>query len=177
MDEITKVYDGNVQMIDSSIVRVHQHAAGAKRGGDRCMGRSRGGLTTKIHVLADRLAGRSLGAHPWTNARWPGGGRIAGGTFRGRRRARRQSLRCRCDPRAAEAQGAAPNIPARSTRKTRFCFSRRLYKARNRIERLFNKLKQFRRVATRYEKLAATFIAMIKLACVRLWLRGYESTT
>ena len=38
-----------------------------------------------------------------------------------------------------EAQGAAPNIPARSTRKARFCFSRRLYKARNRIERLFNK--------------------------------------
>ena len=55
-----------------------------------------------------------------------------------------------------EAQGAAPNIPARSTRKERVCFSRTLYKARNRIERLFNKLKQFRRVATRYDKLAAS---------------------
>ena len=87
-------------------------------------------------------------------------------------------LRCRCDPRAeSKPRGAAPNIPARSTRKARFCFSRTLYKARNRIERLFNKLKQFRRVATRYDKLAATFTAMIKLACVRLWLRGYKSTS
>ena len=43
MDAVVEAYDGNVQMIDSSSVRVHQHAAGAKKGGpDRCMGRSRG---------------------------------------------------------------------------------------------------------------------------------------
>jgi transposase len=75
-----------------------------------------------------------------------------------------------------ETRGAAPNIPARCTRKERVCFSRRRCKARNRIEPFFNKLEQFRRIATRYDKLAASFIAMIKLACVRLWLRGYEST-
>ena len=49
-----------------------------------------------------------------------------------------------------------------------------LYRLRNRIERAFNK--QFRRIATRYEKLAANFLAMIKSATVRLWLRAYEST-
>lgn len=51
MHAIIKAHDGNVQMFDSSIVRVHQHAAGAKKGSrDRCVGRGRRGLTTKIHA-------------------------------------------------------------------------------------------------------------------------------
>ena len=48
---------------------------------------------------------------------------------------------------------------------------------RNLIERFFSKLKHFRRVATRYDKLAANFLAMVQLASMRLWLRAYESTT
>ena len=46
----------------------------------------------------------------------------------------------------------------------------------NRVERFFNKLKQFRRIATRYEKLAAIYLAMIKIATIRIWLRFNEST-
>jgi Transposase DDE domain len=46
---------------------------------------------------------------------------------------------------------------------------------RNLIERYFSKLKHFRRVATRYDKLAANFLAMVQLASIRLWLRAYES--
>jgi len=54
MDAITAAHDGDVQMIDSTSVRAHQQAATAKRGGaDHCLGRSRGGLTTKIHVVVD----------------------------------------------------------------------------------------------------------------------------
>ena len=53
MDAIVKAHDGKVQMIDSSIVRVHQHASGVKKSGVRCVGRSRGGLTTKIHARVD----------------------------------------------------------------------------------------------------------------------------
>lgn len=75
-----------------------------------------------------------------------------------------------------EAQGAAPNIPDRSNRKERHCFSKRLYKERNRIERFFNKIKYFRRLATRYDKLGSTFMAMVKLAAIRIWLRFNEST-
>jgi transposase len=45
------------------------------------------------------------------------------------------------------------------------------------IERFFSKLKHFRRVATRYDKLAANFLAMVQLASMRLWLHAYESTT
>jgi transposase len=44
------------------------------------------------------------------------------------------------------------------------------------VERFFNKIKQYRRVATRYDKLAANYLAFIKLASIRLWLRVYEST-
>ena len=75
-----------------------------------------------------------------------------------------------------QAQGAVPNIPDKSSRKEKHCFSKTLYKERNLVERFFNKIKQFRRIATRYEKLAQNFCAMINLASVRIWLRHYEST-
>ena len=51
-----------------------------------------------------------------------------------------------------------------------------LYRARNLVERFFNKIKQCRRVATRYDKLAANYLAFIQLASIRLWLRVNEST-
>ncbi len=73
-------------------------------------------------------------------------------------------------------QGATPNIPPKSNRRWKPCFSNRLYRERNLIERFFSKLKHFRRVATRYDKLAANFLAMVQLASMRLWLRAYEST-
>jgi transposase len=49
-------------------------------------------------------------------------------------------------------------------------FNRALYKERNYVERAINRLKQFRRVATRYEKRAANFLAMVTLACILLWM-------
>jgi transposase len=51
-----------------------------------------------------------------------------------------------------------------------------LYRARNLVERFFNRIKQCRRIATRYDKLAANYLAFIKLAAIRIWLRAYEST-
>jgi len=75
-----------------------------------------------------------------------------------------------------EAQGAVPNIPAKSNRKWKPCFSKGLYRERNLVERFFSKLKHFRRVSTRYDKLAENFLAMVQIASMRLWLRVYEST-
>ena len=75
-----------------------------------------------------------------------------------------------------QEQGATPNIPPKSNRRWKPCFSKRLYRERNLIERFFSKLKHFRRVATRYDKLAANFLAMVQLASLRLWLRAYEAT-
>ena len=74
-----------------------------------------------------------------------------------------------------KAQDAVPIFPDRSTATTPHALSRVLYRMRNRVERFFNKLKQFRRVATRYEKLASNYLAMIKIATIRIWLRTNQS--
>jgi transposase len=76
----------------------------------------------------------------------------------------------------ATERGAWANIPPRCNRKEPICFSPHLYRARNLVERFFNKIKQCRRVATRYDKLAANYLAFIQLASIRLWLRVNEST-
>ena len=68
-------------------------------------------------------------------------------------------------------QGAWANVPPRRSRREPICFSPHLYRARNLVERFFNKIKQCRQVATRYDKLAANHLAFIQLASIRLWLR------
>jgi transposase len=69
------------------------------------------------------------------------------------------------------------NIPPKANRKDPICFSPFLDKARNLVERFFNKGKQFRRIATRYDKLAENYLAALKLVSIRIWLRGNESTS
>lgn len=78
---------------------------------------------------------------------------------------------------AVTEQKAWANIPPKANRKDQMCFSPFLYKARNLVERFFNRAKQFRRIATRYDKLAENYLAALKLVSVRIWLRGNESTS
>lgn len=73
--------------------------------------------------------------------------------------------------------GAQPNIPSCSRRVVRRSVDPAIYRQRNLVERFFCKLKQFRRVATRFDKLARNFLAAVLLASTRLWLRAYESTS
>ena len=77
----------------------------------------------------------------------------------------------------ARQQGAWANIRPKRNRKDPVCFSPYLYRARNLIERFFSKIKQCRRVATRYDKLAANYLAFVKLASIRIWLSPRPSTT
>ena len=56
------------------------------------------------------------------------------------------------------------------------CFSPYLYRARNLVERFFNKIKQCRCIATRYDRRAANYFAFVKLTSIRPWPRAYEST-
>lgn len=72
--------------------------------------------------------------------------------------------------RIAEA-GTEVVIPPKRNRKVQRDYDVDLYKQRNRIERFFNKLKQFRRVATRYDKLLVNFMGFVKLAAIAIWLR------
>jgi transposase len=74
----------------------------------------------------------------------------------------------------AVQRGAWANIPPRCNRSEPICFSPYLYRARNLVERFFNKIKQCRRVATRYNKLAANYLAFIQFSSIRLWLRVNE---
>lgn len=67
-------------------------------------------------------------------------------------------------------KGATPIIPRRSTEKKRERFNRGLYRERNQVERLINSLKQNRRIATRYEKYAVNYLAMLTIASIILWL-------
>ena len=72
---------------------------------------------------------------------------------------------------AINLKGAEPVIPSRSLRKMPREYDRHIYKERNAIERMFNKIKQFRRVATRYDKLAVAYISFLHVAAIVVWLR------
>jgi transposase len=177
MSALASAFDSAVHMIDTSIVRVHQHAACITRNRSQSMGRSRGGLTSKIHAVVDtnglpvRLALTADEAHD---------NRLAGKLL-----SRLKSGTMLLADRGYDAywirafvrqQGAWANIPPKRNRIEALCFSPYLYRARNLVERFFNKIKQCRRVATRYDKLAANYLAFIQLASIRLWLRVNEST-
>ena len=141
------------------------------------MGRSRGGLSTKIHALvdADGLPIR-LSLTPGQASDVHGAQALLNDLRRGSVVLADKGYDADWIREMIEAQEAAPNIPDKSNRKVRHCFSKVLYKERNKVERFFNKIKHYRRVATRYEKLGDNFLAMVKLAAIRVWLRSIEST-
>jgi transposase len=89
----------------------------------------------------------------------------------------RPRLRRRLDQRACHEEGRVANIPPKSNRNDPICFSPYLYRARNQVERFFNKIKHCRRIATRYDGLAANYLAFVQLASIRLWLHANESTS
>lgn len=141
------------------------------------MGRSRGGLTTKIHARVDakgrpvRLLISPGNDHDAVCAEALLAGLDEGAVVIADKGYDADSIRA-----CIRDQGAIPNIPNRSNRKTKFRWTKAIYRERNHVERFFSKLKQFRRIATRYDKLGANFFAFVKLASVRIWLRSIEST-
>ena len=142
------------------------------------MGRSRGGLTTKIHALVDanglpiEIVLSKGQAHDGPVAKRLLDHVSKGSIVLGDKAYDADSLR----DDIAERGGWA-NIPSKSNRRESAPFSAFLYRYRNLIERFINKLKHFRAIATRYEKHAENYLALIKLAAVRLWLRANESVT
>ena len=177
MDALAGAHDAAVQMVDTSVVRVHQHGSCIAGNREQHMGRSRGGLTSKIHAVVDA---NGLPVRLGLTAGEVHDNRLCSVLLTGLR-PRTMLLADRgydADWIRALAicQGAWANIPPKCNRKDPICFSPFLYRARNLVERFFNKIKQCRRVATRYDKLAANYLAFVKLACIRLWLRVYEFT-
>jgi transposase len=76
----------------------------------------------------------------------------------------------RANRRYLRSRGMRCTIPRRRDERRRGPFDREAYRQRNRVERCINRLKQFRRVATRYEKRATNFLGMVTLAALTLWL-------
>ncbi len=70
---------------------------------------------------------------------------------------------------------AAAVIPPKKNRKTQRDYDKQLYKNRNQIERFFNRLKHFRRIATRYDKLVSSFLALVKLAAALIRIPKFPS--
>ncbi|QNB16062.1 IS5 family transposase [Paraburkholderia tropica] len=152
-------------LIDSLIVRAHQYSAGARKNGPQALGRSRGGLTTKLHLAVDN-AGRpllliategqvsdiscanELVEHLRTCAVIADKGYDSNAFVESIRTTRAKAV-----------------ILPRSNRTTKRRYSRVLYRTRNIDERFFSRIKHFRRVATRYDKLAGNYLAFASLAC------------
>ena len=149
-----------------------------KRGSeDKALGRSRGGLSTKIHLLTNGL-GEPLRL---SSDRRPGSGisrgPAAAGTGVKPRRCSptRAMTRTRSSPKS-RASEQPPSSHPDAVEKCSGSHDRTLYKLRNRIERCFNRLKQFRRLATRYCKRRPCFQATVALACSWLHLIKYVDT-
>lgn len=68
-----------------------------------------------------------------------------------------------------DARGTEAVIPPRKNRKTQYDYDKAIYKQRNIIERMFCRLKDWRRIATRYDKLASSFAAAVAIAAVIIW--------
>jgi transposase len=136
------------------------------------MGRSRGGLTTKIHALVDAnglpifLKLTEGQAHDGRSAADMLGGLGEGQVLLADRGYDSDALR-----ETLAAQGAWGNIKPMPGRVNIPVFSPFLYRLRNLVERFFNKLRHFRAIATRFEKHDANYLALVKLAAVKIWMR------
>ena len=166
--------DDEYLMIDSSIMRIHQDGSNPKGGQMRqAMGKSRGGLSTKVHMACDALG-------------YPLSCVITGGERHDATQAKTLLQRHLKENSYALLDAGYDSDELRSIvdtnrstsviayRKNRIIipeFDKHLYKERHKIENLFQKLKRYRRIATRYEKTHSHFKAMVTFASILLYVR------
>ena len=173
LEAISSNYDGESVMIDATIVRAHPCAAGYEKGQhDReALGRSKGGFTTKIHAVVDAL-GQALKfsltpgqRHDITQASYL----IEG--FENSNVIADKGYDSKNFIEQIEKQQCTPVIPPRSNRKDPREYDQHLYKERHLVECFFNKIKHFRRVFSRFDKKASSFMGFLAYASLLLWLR------
>ena len=155
----------------------HSAATLKKSRPDRCLGRSRGGLNTKIHALTDEcgLAVRFV-ITPSNTHDIRAAAELLFAVQPRQMILRDKAYDANWLRDYVSERGSRPNIPPKSWRKSPICFSPWLYMKRNLVERVFNKLKYFRTISTGYDKFGSTFYAMVQLARIRVRLSRYEST-
>ena len=135
------------------------------------MGKSRGGLSTKIHAAVDALGNpvRLLLTAGQVSEHTQAEALIDG--FSADFVLADKGYDSDAFVEVIKGSGATPVIPPRSNRITPRDYDKEIYKERNLVERLFQKLKEYRRVATRYERLALNYMTMLSLVCILIWLK------
>ena len=141
-----------------------------KQHDNEAMGKSRGGLSTKIHAAVDALGNPvrfilTAGQHSEIKQ---ANSLIAG--FSADYVIADKGYDADAFIATVETAEAIAVIPPRRNRKTTREYDEHLYRERNLVERVFQKLKHYRRIATRYERLAITYQAMLSLVAVVIWL-------
>ena len=163
--------------IDSTMIRAHMSAAGAPKsaGGQEAQsfGRSRGGFSTKIHIKVDALGlPLKMVLTPGQRGDMPGAWLLCQDSDV-------QATAVMCDTaydsndfRAYWSDlGVEAVIPSNPTRKKLIPHDKHLYKARHVVECFINKMKWYRRISTRYDKLDQTYLSFLHLAACLIWLR------
>ena len=165
--------DHEYVMIDSTSMRVHAHAANPAGGQiAQGMGRSKASLSTKVHMACDAL-GYPLGfiltganVSDFDQAKPLIKRHLQPGSYAIMDKGYDSDAIREC----VNQQGGVAVIAIHPSRSQKPAFDEHLYRERHRIENLFARLKTYRRIATRYEKLLSSFTAMLSLACILLWL-------
>jgi transposase len=145
--------------------------SGRKRGAEaQAIGRSRGGRTTKIHAVCDAI-GRAIAIEvtPGQLGDVRAAAQLLGQLPPSRRCAADTAYDSNALRQFLRERGTLPIIPNNPTRKCLHPFDRKAYKRRNLIERAFCRLKDWRRIATRYDKLARNFHAAVAIAAIIIW--------
>ena len=155
-------------MIDTTIVHVHQHAAGKKSDPNaEALGRSRGGFSTKVYAAVDALGNPlKLMLRPGQRADI-----LEAGTLAESNPPLEAIIADKGFDRTdfvewVEAREAERVIPSRRSNTVQRTIDQNLDKDRNKIERFFGRIKHYRRIATRYEKTARNYMAFLHVASI-----------
>jgi transposase len=169
--KLSRGAEGLIRCVDCSHIKVHRDAANTLGGHmAQAMGPTKGGLNTKLAAVVDGL-GRAVGLNlapgqqhdlracaplqPHLEQTWAVADRgFDADTFR----------------RTLVLSGAWVCIPPKRRRRVSYYFNRQLYRQRHVVENFFSRIKRLRRIATRYEKLAVTFLGFVCLAAILDWI-------
>jgi len=182
--------DFELWCIDGTVIRAHRVASGAPKTNEtakenaekHALGRSRGGYSTKLHFLTDgqgipigviATAGQRNEAPEFENVMKA----CLINTFRKNKRpdalAGDKAYSSKAIRQYISKLGIEDVIPTRSNEKQNEAFDKQKYRSRNIVERAIGWVKEFRRVATRYEKIVDNYLAMVKIAISRMLLNWY----
>lgn len=169
LEKLSQHAEGQLRHLDASHVKVHQDASSGGHRDTEAMGKTKGGLNTKITALVDGqgravqvtlAAGSCADIQAAEAIQLPADKRLVADKGYDCDRFRDQIT----------TAGSQPCIPPRSNRREKRAWNRGWYRKRHKVENFFQRIKRLRRVSTRYEKLGLHYLAFVQVAAVLDWL-------